>query len=284
MNGQDASVAGRRPEAPGVEAGLFYLKPMAEKPYTVAYRTTETGELPTNAVYEERKVVVRDARPIAPELSLDREGVAFTSSPSRVTNFYDEAQLDTLAHAEAAELVARVTGASRVEVFDHTLRRRAPQVPDRTPGLARQPVMRVHNDYTEGSGPQRVRDLTGDEAEALLKRRFAFINVWRPLAGPVLDTPLAVCDARSVDPADWVGCDMVYQDRRGEIYVNTFNPAHRWLYFPKMTADEVILIKCYDTRHDVARFAPHTAFTDPTTPEDALPRESIEIRTVAFFD
>jgi hypothetical protein len=284
MSVQEASAAGRAAKAQGVEAGLFYLRPMAEKPYTVAYRTTETGELPTNAVYEEHKVVVSDARPVASELSLDREGVAFTTSPSRVTDFYDEALLDTLAHAEAAELVAKVTGASRVEVFDHTLRRRAPQVPDRTPGMARQPVLRVHNDYTEGSGPQRVRDLLGEEADELLKRRFAFINVWRPLAGPVLDTPLAVCDARSVGAADWVACDMVYKDRRGEIYVNTYNPGHRWLYFPKMTPDEVILIKCYDTRHDVARFAPHTAFIDPTTPADAPPRESIEIRTVAFFD
>ena len=283
MSVQEAAAA-RAAKVQGVEAGMFYLRPMAEKPYTVAYRTTETGELPTNAVYEERRVVVRDARRCAAELDLDREGVAFTTSASRVTDFYDEAQLDMAAHAEAAELVAKVTGASRVEVFDHTLRRRTPEVPDRTPGIARQPVLRVHNDYTEGSGPQRVKDLLGEEAEALLKRRFAFINVWRPLAGPVLDTPLAVCDARTVSSADWVACDMVYKDRKGEIYVTTYNPSHRWLYFPKMTPDEVILIKCYDTRHDVARFAPHSAFIDPTTPDNAPPRESIEIRTVAFFD
>lgn len=274
-----------RPELrSGVEAGLFYLKPMAEKPYTVAYRTTEDGELPTNAVYEERKVFIHDARPRASELSLDREGVAFVTSPSRVREFYDEAELDTAAHAEAAAIVARATGASRVEVFDHTLRRRNSDKPDRSAGIPRQPVMRVHNDYTEGSGPQRVRDLMGEEADALLNRRYAFINVWRPISGPVLDTPLAVCDARSVAPEDWVGCDMVYKDRRGEIYVTTWSAAHRWLYFPRMTPDEVILIKCYDTVRDVARFAPHSAFTDPTTPEDAPPRESIEIRTVAFFD
>jgi hypothetical protein len=274
-----------RPAGPvGVEAGLFYLTPMAEKPYTVAYRTTEAGELPTNAIYEERKVLIEDARPLASALTLDREGVAFLRSPSQVRDFYDEAGLDSVAHQEAAALVARVTGARRVEVFDHTLRRRASDTPDRTAGVPRQPVMRVHNDYTEGSGPQRVRDLMGDEAEALLKRRYAFINVWRPLKGPVVDTPLAVGDARSVAASDWVASDIVYQDRTGEIYVATYSPAHRWLYFPKMTPDETILIKCYDTRTDVARFAPHSAFTDPTTPQGAPPRESIEIRTVAFFD
>ena len=269
---------------PSVTAGLFYLTPMAGKPYTVAYRTDETGDLPTNAVYEERKVPIHDARAAAAGLDLDREGVAFVTSPSRVKDFYDEAELDAVAHREAADLVAKVTGASRVEVFDHTLRRRNSDTPDRSPGVPRQPVMRVHNDYTESSGPQRVRDLMGEEAEDLLGKRFAFINVWRPLKGPVVDTPLAVCDARSVAPSDWVGCDMVYKDRRGEIYVTTFSPDHRWLYFPRMTADETILIKCFDTRTDVARFAPHSAFTDPTTPDGAPPRESIEIRTVAFFD
>jgi hypothetical protein len=284
MSVQDTSSDQRRAASADVEAGLFYLRPMAEKPYTLAYRTDETGELPTNAVYDEHQVCIHDARSAAPGLNLDREGVAFTRSPSEVRDFYDEAELDSVAHPEAAAIVARVTGASRVEVFDHTLRRRNSDTPDRSAGVPRQPVMRVHNDYTEGSGPQRVRDLLGDEAEALLQKRYAFINVWRPLKGPVVDTPLAVCDARTVAPSDWVACDMVYKDRRGEIYVTTYAPGHRWLYFPKMAPDETILIKCYDTRADVARFAPHSAFTDPTTPVGAPPRESIEIRTVAFFD
>ncbi len=168
-------------------------------------------------------------------------------------------------------------------MFDHTLRIRRGDIADRTPGMARLPVTRVHNDYTEISGPQRVRDLLPDEADELLKRRFAFINVWRPIRGPVLDTPLAVADARSVAPDDFVASDMVYKDRKGEIYVNTFSPAHRWFYFPRMRTDEAMLIKCYNSRKDVARFTAHTAFTDPTTPPDAEPRASIEIRTVAFF-
>ncbi len=284
MSLQDASVTEPPAVLDGVDAGLFYLRPMTEKPFTVAYRTTETGELPTNAVYDEHRVRISDGRPLAGSLSLDREGVAFLRSPSKVRDFRDEAELDTVAHREAADLVARVTGASRVEVFDHTLRRRNSDLPDRSAGIPRQPVMRVHNDYTEGSGPQRVRDLMGEEAVALLKKRYAFINVWRPLKGPVVDTPLAVCDARSVAPSDWVASDIVYKDRTGEIYVTTYSPEHRWLYFPRMTPDETILIKCFDTRRDVARFAPHSAFTDPSTPEGAPPRESIEIRTVAFFD
>ncbi len=266
-----------------VRAQLHYLTPMAEKPYTLAYQAVN-GEPATNAVYEARAMDIADARPIAAELSLDREGFELRVKPSAVTDWYDEAQLDTVCHDEAAALVAEATGASRVIVFDHTLRVRRTDIADRTPGMARLPVMRVHCDYTEGSGPQRVRDLTGGEAEALLKKRFAFINVWRPIKGPVIDTPLAVCDTTTTAPQDMVDSDMVYPDRKGEILVVSWSPAHRWYYIPRMRTDEALLIKCYDSRRDVARFCPHTAFEDPTTPSDAAPRESIEIRTVAFFD
>ena len=269
--------------AASVQAQLNYLRPMAEKPYTLAYQAVD-GELATNAVYDAHTMTVTDARPIAAGLSLDRQGFALAERPTAVSDYYDEDQLNTVCHAEAAELVLQATGASRVVVFDHTLRVRRSDIADRTPGMARLPVMRAHCDYTETSGPQRVRDLMGDEAEALLGRRFAFVNVWRPIKGPVIDTPLAVCDCDSVGPGDMVASDMVYRDRKGEILVVGYNPAHRWFYFPRMRTDEAMLIKCYDSRLDVARFAPHSAFEDPTTPKDAPPRESIEIRTVAFFD
>jgi hypothetical protein len=266
-----------------VEADMNYLRPMAEKPYTLAYYA-EPGELPTNAVYDAHRMRIYDARPIAADASLDVEGFAFATRPSAVTDWYDEDQLNGLCHEEAAQLVKDVTGASRVEVFDHTLRVRREDIADRTPGMARLPVLRAHNDYTETSGPQRVRDVLPDEAEALLQHRVAFINVWRPIRGPVIDTPLAVCDARSAAPGDFVASDMVYKDRRGEIHVNTFSPSHRWFYVPRMTTDEALLIKCYDSRRDVARFTAHSAFIDPTTPTGAEPRASIEIRTVAFFE
>ena len=266
-----------------VEAELNYLRPMAEKPYTLAYYT-EPGDLPTNAAYDAHRMPIFDARPIAAKASLDVEGFALATRTSAVTDWYDEAQLDGLCHDEAVELVKDLTGAFRVQVFDHTLRIRRDDIADRTPGSARLPVLRVHNDYTEWSGPQRVRDVLPDEADELLKHRFAFINVWRPIKGPVLDTPLAVCDARSVAPDEFIASDMVYKDRKGEIYVNVFNPRHRWFYVSKMTTEEALLIKCYDSRRDVARFTAHSAFVDPTTPPGAPRRESIEIRTVAFFD
>jgi hypothetical protein len=138
-------------------------------------------------------------------------------------------------------------------------------------------------DHTEKSGPQRLRDLLPDEAEQLLRGRVQIINLWRPIRGPLLDMPLAVADAKSVKPEQLIPSDLVYQNRVGETYSVTYDAGHRWYYAPRMEADEVILLKCYDSRTDGrARFAPHTAFTDPTTPAGALPRESIELRALAF--
>src|SRR5580692_6323023 len=119
----------------------------------------------------------------------------------------------------------------------------------------------------------------------LLRRRVAIVNLWRPIKSPVLDAPLAVCDARSVTPEDLVASELVYRDRRGETYNLVYNPSQRWFYAPEMRTDEVLLLKCFDSRDDgaVSRFAPHTAFTDPTAPQDAPPRESIELRTFFIF-
>jgi hypothetical protein len=120
-------------------------------------------------------------------------------------------------------------------------------------------------DYSAKSGPQRVRDFLPDEAEVLLKSRFAEINVWRPIIELLKDTPLAVCDARSIAPNDLLPTDLVYQHRVGEIYSVTYNSSHRWFYFPDMQRNEALLIKCYDSEEDGrARFTAHTAFDDPT--------------------
>jgi hypothetical protein len=219
---------------------------------------------------------------------LDREGFKLVPHQTRVADFYDEEELKRVYYPEVERLVKAETGASRVHIFDHTLRNGAiPERPAEKEGeqLIREPVLRVHNDYTVKSGPQRVRDLMGAEAGDLLNGRFAVINVWRPIRGPVEEKPLALCDARSVSPQDWVPTDLLYPDRVGEIYYVAHNPAQRWFYFPQMTREEAVLLKCYDSSTDGrARFSPHTAFADPTSPVNARPRESIEVRTLVFFD
>ncbi len=266
---------GVRQHLAAVDGSLLFLEPSAEKPYSYNYDPPE-GVARTNTVYTPYLVSIADARPIADTLSLDVDGFVLARHGSAVTDFHDDAQAGSTGRSEAGALVAEWTGASRVVVFDHTVRRRAPDA-------ARQPSNRAHNDYTEGSGPQRVRDLMAGEADTLLRGRVAFINVWRPIRWPAQDWPLALCDARSVAQDDLIASDLVYPDRRGETYAVAYAPDQRWSYFPAMQLDEAVLIKCYDSERDVARFAAHTAFQDPKTPADAPPRESIEFRTIAFF-
>jgi hypothetical protein len=267
----------------GVEARLVFAARGQEKPYTYV-GTPPDGVPASRGEYRNLPVWVENARPFAGALSLEVEGVAVVHRPSAVRDFWDEAQTLALGHPEAAQLVKDVTGAKRVVVFDHTLRHRADGVDNRFPNAPRQPANRAHVDQTILSGPQRVRDIMGDQAESLLKHRAAIINVWRPIAYPARDWPLAIGDARSIAPDDLIGSDLIFPHRKGEIYALAYNPAHRWLYIPDLQPDEAMLIKCWDSEPSVARFAPHTGFEDPSTPQDTPPRQSIEFRTIAFFD
>jgi hypothetical protein len=129
-----------------------------------------------------------------------------------------------------------------------------------------------------------VRDLLPDEADELLKRRFAIIQVWRPIRHPVETDPLAIADARTVSPGDFVISERRYPNRIGQTYVITHNPAHKWYWLPRMARNEALVFKVFDSARDGrARWTAHTAFADPTSPPNARPRESIEIRTLAFF-
>ena len=188
----------------------------------------------------------------------------------------------TVYYPECEQLLQDVTGSVRVVVFDHIVRC-APKAQHGDNGI-KEPAKGAHNDYTLRSGPQRLRDLLPTEAETLLAHRFAIINVWRPIRGPVQESPLAVCDAQSLQQDDFITSDLMYPHRRGEIYTVTFRPAHQWYYFPQMQPDEALLLKCYDSAEDGrARFTAHTAFDDPSSPPNAAPRESIETRAFVFF-
>ena len=262
-----------------INAPLNYLVRTGERPYSYQYEPPP-GTPARNGQYVAQTVPVRDGRALLDTLTLDRNGFELHTHASAVRDFRDEAVIRATYYPEVAQLVKRVTGASGVLVFDHNVRLGSAERPT---GI-REPVKRVHNDYTEKSGPQRVRDLLGDEAEALLKHRYAFINVWRPIREPVLASPLAVCDWQSIAPEDLIASDLRYRDRTGETYAVAYNPRHRWFYFPRMRRDEALLLKCFDSATDGrARLTAHTAFDDPTTPPHAPPRESIETRTIAFF-
>ena len=266
-----------------LEADLNFLAPMDEKPFNYTY-PPPAGTPPSNAVTDPHRVRLLDMRLETDTLSLDQEGFELLHHHSEVDDFDDPAKILEQYYPETAALLKAHTGAERVLIFDHTIRRRLAGVADRAPGIPRQPVHRVHVDQTDRSGPQRVRDLLGDAAAAdWLAGRIQIVNVWRPINGPVQEQPLAVCDAMTVHPEDLVGSDLIYRDRRGETYAVTYSDGQQWYYAPEMTNDEVLLLKCYDSRRDGrARFTPHTAFQDPTTPANPRPRESIELRAVLF--
>ncbi len=238
-----------------------------------------------------REVSIRDARPLRDQLDLNREGFALLDHRTRARDFHDPDELRTRYDDElklllAGALTREGPPCERVDavyVFDHTARAGSAALRDSL--RVREPVQRVHNDYTRRSAAQRVRDvLPPDEAEARLERRFAIINLWRSIAGVVEAHPLAICDARSVAPDDLLLAQRRAPERVGETYRLAHNPAHRWFYFPAMRPDELLLIKSYDSATDGrARFTPHTAFVDPQTPRDARPRQSLESRAFVFF-
>jgi hypothetical protein len=264
-----------------VEGFLNYLEYEGERPVVYLYEPPP-GVPARSGRSVKHTMPVYDGRQVADRLTLDSQGFAFIQNETKVVNFYDSDEVRRAYYPEVAQLVKRATGAIRVQVFDHNVRCR----PMAEKGIngAREPVKFAHNDYTLKSGPQRVRDLMGAEAESLLKRRFVEINVWRPIRGPVEESPLAVCDAQSMSLSDFIPTDLKYTDRTGEVYSLKYSSSHRWYYFPKMQRNEVLLLKCYDSAEDGrARFTAHTGFDDPTSPIDAAARESIETRMLVFF-
>ena len=246
---------------------------------------TESGDGASecSGTYCAHRVRIRDARALEPAPTLDREGFALRACATEVKDFYDDDEVIERYYPEMAHLVQRTTGAARVVVFDHNTR--AEGEARARHANARGPVHLVHNDFTGWSGPVRARRVLPEhEAENLLAGRFAIVNAWRPIQGPLQSRPLALCDARSIRRGDLVAADMVYRERRGEEYRSVFNPNHRWYYYPGLEHREVILIKVCDTALDGrARCSLHSAFDDPGTPAGAAPRESIEVRVMAFW-
>ena len=263
---------------------------LAQIPYTV-----DTGEKLINETFgpnnirrrasgtiEWRDVHIGNGRLYAGNFALEKNGFMFVRHETAVRDFFDPGELKGVYYPEVAALIRSVSGAARVEVFDHTLR--SGNESEREEKLIREPVLWAHNDYTEWSGPQRVRDLFPDEAERLLERRFAIIQVWRAINRPIQSNPLAIADAPSVAFDDLLVAERRYPNRVGQTYRLRYSPAHRWFYFPEMKRDEALVFKVYDSEKDGrARFTAHTSFNDPQTPAGAPPRQSIEARALAFF-
>ncbi|MBV8056114.1 MAG: methyltransferase [Deltaproteobacteria bacterium] len=265
-----------------LEASLNYIAESSEKPVYYAYEPPP-GILRQTGQFAPQSVPIQNGRALVNQLSLDKQGFELVNHETAVGDFYDREEVQRVYYSEIERLLKDATGASKVVIFDHQVR--CLPMAQRGERGAREYGKVVHNDYTAKSGPRRVRDhLPPAEAEEALNHRFAEINVWRPIRGPIESSPLAVCDAKSIAPEDFVPSDLIYPDRIGETYRFKHNPNHRWFYFPRMERNEAILLKCYDSKEDGrARFTAHTAFEDPASAPDAAARESIEVRALIFW-
>ena len=265
-----------------VKGSLYFFDRSDDKP---AIQMSEVHSEPNVRIGKFRDIAVtlRDARCLPQKPSLDREGFALGSFETRVSDFYDEDQISDIYYPEIEQFLKSVTSATTVHIFDHTIR-----VEDQTTRrekAVRLPVATIHNDHTEWSGPKRVRDVMPEaDAERYLGHRFTMVNVWRSIGASAERMPLAMADARTIRPDDFVATDLVYQDRKGEIFQVRHSTGQEWYYFPDMQPDEVVLLKCFDNDANCpTRYTAHGAFENPLADRQVPPRESIEVRTMISY-
>jgi len=250
------------------------------------------------------------------QFTTENSGFAVYEHPAQEKLFTDDTAIRSGYYAEVESMLRERLPAKvkKVVIFDHTIRRRVKDSP-------RQPVQQVHVDQTPAAAAARVRrHLPADEAEELLKGRYAIINVWRPIENPATDFPLAVIDWRSTSPEDFIKTDLLYPKRapeeddddrgkeklpavhsnestegyeaKGETFGVAPSDRHRFYYVKDMRPEEVMLLKCFDSagegeslgKKGLAVRTPHTAFLDPKTPASAPGRQSIEVRCLVFYE
>jgi len=269
-----------------ISAPLSFIRRQDEKP--VFHSSALTGGKPKYFYgTQDHTVTISDMREIAEDLSVDREGFELLHHNTAVEDLYDDAAVARIYFPEIEALLRKKFGASQVAIFDVT-RRSDSAAGAKNPEGQRGPAKQLHVDYTAKSGPQRVKDILGEEEAARLAAagaRIVQVNVWRPIRGPVERSPLVLADASSVRQDDLIATDQIFPDRIGEIYHVAHAPSQRWYYAPRMTVNEVLLIKGWDSLDDGrARFTPHSAFHLAEARENAPARESIEVRTLVVIE
>ena len=271
-----------------VQATFYYTKDVSPKLTEIYFYDSPNAADVHQPGDDPRPITVHDGWSQKDSFALDKSGFSLHNFHSNYSETWeDEKLVQEKLYPEVVEFLKQTVGAKRVLVFDHTIRtakNAQKKITQETNTSQRAPVMLVHCDYTAESGPTRVHQLLPDEAEALLSRRVMFLNVWKPL-NVVEERPLAMCDASTVAQEDFFKLHLRYRDRNGENYVMKYSDRQKWWYFPQMTPEQVILLKTFDSEvaEGTARFVGHTAFEDPETREGARIRESVEIRTIAFF-
>ena len=270
-----------------LRAEVEFLAERVQRPIYYASRAGRNAAHEIDQPMKRVMVEVNDARQRAlddagSEFGMHPSGFDLMEMPTRVQNFLDGEQIESVYEAEIEEFLKSVTGATRVHLFDHTVRASDPDL--REVKQVREPASLVHNDYTARSGFVCLQENLGEDAAELRQGRFQIVNVWRPLVDPVEDYPLALVDARSIDPEDLIDTERRAPNHVGEIQLAVHSPGQRWFYYPEMRPPEVLLFKTFDSRDGgIHPCSIHSAIHLPQAPADARPRESVETRAFVFY-
>lgn len=267
-----------------VSAQINYIDKSAPNP-TTYYVEPPAGVPVCSVVDAPREVAIADARDAGRAFSIEDDGFSFVKLPTDFQAYDDQERVRAELYPRMKEITAGFLGREVAAVFDHATRRRPkPDARLRGGGVTRQPLHRVHCDFTPLSAEQQILRTLGEEGRTWLSRPFALVNYWRPITGPLRDDPLAICAPKSVSPDDLVRVRHVHAYGESEVYGVAYNPDHRWFYMSDMQPDDAIFFKVYDSTQDRTLVAPHTAFTLASPPQPVPPRESFELRLMVFYD
>jgi hypothetical protein len=289
--------------ARSVETEITYLAPGS----FINRRFVAPGIEVNTGSYQRYSVRISDARAIQDQITLDSHGFVLASFPSAIADFHDKEEVDARYPDEVVHIVRSLTGADLVvpqgwmiRTSGDLARRQQKKVVGYThQGGIQPPAGEAHVDFTPECAEMIAREYYARAfPDGKPYRRFIASSLWRVFSDPPQDWPLALCDGSTVSPDEEASNVLVIvddiPDRDGMLAelpdeVNAraatifrYSPNHRWWYFSNMTRDEVILLKFYDSDHGRAWRVPHTAFHDPSFPEARI-RESIEVRTIAYF-
>jgi hypothetical protein len=257
---------------------------------------TDDPSRDTMQVSPGRRVTITDARSANEAFSIERTGFQLCRMESKVERFenlqLNPELLDRYCR-EVEQFLMDLTGGARVVVRRNSVTTRYGAPKDvNLPNVS--PALFAHADNTDASALENPLKSVLDELEANgvdfdLNEfsRYAYYNVWRCFSPAPQDIPLAVCDARTVDPTDELAVKSITNTSRFGVIthgvtVYKYNPNHRWYYFRDMAPDEVLVFKQHDSKLPLRR-TPHTAFIDPSCPPGGPTRNSVEARGAVFF-
>jgi hypothetical protein len=241
------------------------------------------------------EVAIRDARPIASELSLDRERFELVEHESVCIDLRDPDELRDRYFEEMVPYIQRRFNADWVIPYRNGLIHRRAEGKAVPPGGwrgvtgPRGPAGFAHIDYAPEAGPMKAAAINQTQGIPIRPySRLIIVQTWRALSPPPQDFPLAFCDAATVARTDLSFAEYVVSntgqpDSAHRDCIVRFNPAQRWYYFPRMVANDLVLFTAYDSEAHYGPMSAHSAFDDRNTFPDAKPRESIEARFCVYY-